>query len=342
MLPPLINEPNLRQWLTEKIGGENAPLEVIRVGDGRSNETFLIKRGKEEYILRRPPRGPLPPTAHDVLREWRVLSALYGSALAVPRPVIACQDPEVTGAPFYLMQKVEGYVIRDQIPPIFDNDIARQTISCRLIEMLVTLHSLDFVALGLGDLGRPEGYLARQLKRWSGLLEHNQTRSLPDLEYVTAWLERHLPASPSVTIVHGDYRLDNVIVAPDKPEIVAVLDWEMATLGDPLADLGYTFSFWVDLGEPLIPYATDMGKITSQPGFLSKQTAANLYEQLSGRAVANLRFYEVLAIWKLAILREGNYKRYLAGTTDNDYYKIYAEAVPHSAKRARQLTESWS
>jgi aminoglycoside phosphotransferase (APT) family kinase protein len=340
MLPPLVDPNNLQQWLREKLGGESVPLEIVRVGDGRSNETFLIRQGKAEYILRRPPHGPLPPTAHDVLREWRMLSALYGSALAVPQPVIACQDTAVIGAPFYLMTKVEGYVIRDQLPAIFDNDQSRENIAYQLIKTLVTLHSLDFQALGLGDLGRPDGYIARQLKRWTGLWEVNQTRSLPDLEWVSAWLERNLPASPSTTIVHGDYKLDNVVVAPENPpRITAVLDWEMATLGDPLADLGYLFSFWVNAGEPLIPYATDMGKITFQPGFMPKEAAAKLYEELSGRTVANLRFYEVLAIWKLAILREGNYKRYLAGTTANAFYATYEEAVPYGAKRARLLCQ---
>lgn len=210
-------------------------------------------------------------------------------------------------------------------------------IADELIRALVALHAVDYNAIGLGNLGKPEGYIARQIKRWIGQLDGARTRDIPDLDDVSEWLQRHMPASPPATIVHGDFRLDNAMYAPQPPaKILAVLDWEMSTLGDPLADLGYLLSFWRERGEPqATPLPDDMGDVTSLPGFPPRADVAARYEELSGRKVTHLTFYIVLAIWKLAILLEGSYKRHQLGPADDPFFALLGEGVPALAKRAR-------
>jgi aminoglycoside phosphotransferase (APT) family kinase protein len=258
----------------------------------------------------------------------------------VPEPLAVCEDTEIIGAPFYLMSKMDGYVIRDKLPEDFDNNEARREISQELIRTLANLHSVDYEAVGLGNLGKPAGYIERQIKRWITQLEGAYTRPLPDLEWVSKWLYEHQPESPTATIVHGDYRLDNVIVGKGHPaRVVAVLDWEMATLGDPLADLGYLISFWQNPDDPPFPFNLEMGQITVQPGFMSRHEAVEFYAELSGRRVKDLKFYVALAIWKLAILLEGSYKRHQLGTTDDPFFETLHERVPLLAKRARDVCE---
>jgi aminoglycoside phosphotransferase (APT) family kinase protein len=340
-LPPLVDNEALGQWLSQQLPGNTSPLISQRVGEGHSNLTFLIKRGEEEFILRRPPRPPYLPTAHDVIREWRLISALSKSNLAVPVPILSCEDLEVIGAPFYLMSRMDGYVIRSEMPPEFDSEAGRREVTDELIKTLVTLHAVDYQAIGLGNLGKPEGYLGRQIKRWTGQLEGAFTRPLPDLLWVGDWLRDHLPESPTATIVHGDYRLDNVVVGKGSPaKVAAVLDWEMATLGDPLADVGYLMSFWVDPDDEPIDFNLEMGKITVQPGSLRRQEAIERYAELSGRKVSNLSFYIALAIWKLAILLEGSYKRHQEGTTDDPFFATLKEGVPALAARAKSVCEA--
>ncbi|MBI3734799.1 MAG: phosphotransferase family protein [Chloroflexi bacterium] len=387
-LPPLVDEHALQTYLAAQWPGSDAPVRVEKIQAGHSNETFLVARGDEQWVLRRPPRPPYLPTAHDVLREYRVISALAQTAFPVPRPVLVCEDTSVIGAPFYLMERVDGIVFRNTLQGGFAAERDGAAIAGELVRALAALHAVDYQAVGLGSLGRPEGYLARQLKRWTGQLEGAQTRPTPDLDAVTGWLNAHLPESPPATIVHGDFRLDNVIYAPRPParqiltaeraenaeknselharnftprkrakakeeisapsassavssqaRIVAVLDWEMSTLGDPLADLGYLLSFWREAGEAAAtPLPDDMGDVTSQPGFPTRAEVAARYEELSGRKVDHLTFYIVLAIWKLAILLEGSYKRHLAGTTDDPFFALLAEGVPALARRARAMT----
>ena len=339
-LSPLVDEAKLEAYLASHLAGEAGPLRAEKIHAGHSNETFRLSRGAGRWVLRRPPRGPLLPTAHDVLREWRVMTTLAGAGYPVPRPVLACDDSAVIGAPFYLMQQVEGHVFRNSLPPEFADPADRALIADQLIRALVALHAIDYTAAGLGGLGRPDGYIARQIKRWMSQLESARTRPLLDLDAVSAWLQKSMPESPPAAIVHGDFRLDNVIFASEPPpHLIAVLDWEMSTLGDPLADLGYLLSFWREPGEPVsTPLPDDMGDITSLPGFPSRAALAERYAELSGRPVTHLNFYIVLAIWKLAILLEGSYNRHLAGTTDDPFFALLGEGVPALARRARVLS----
>jgi len=339
-LPPLIDEENLRHYLAQSLPGEDAPLEVERISGGHSNETFYIQRGSQQWVLRRPPRGPLLPTAHDVLREYRVLKALNTTTVPTPRVLLACDDTSIIGAPFYLMERVAGIVVRQELPPYATDTAGRRAISKALLDALVALHSVDWRAVGLGDFGKPEGYLERQLRRWSGQLEKSRQRPLPDLDAVTVWLSEHLPTSGPATIVHGDYRLDNVMLAHDEPRVVAIFDWEMATIGDPLADVGYLLSFWREPGDPELEFASDAWRIMEQPGFLSRTEVTQYYAERTGRTVREMAFYEALAIWKLAILLEGSYSRHRSGTTDDPFFAQLGEGVPALARRALSVCNS--
>ena len=237
------------------------------------------------------------------------------------------------GVPFYLMEVIDGVVIRSAPPEQFTSD-HRAALGTEMIDALAELHLVDPAAVGLGDLGRPEGYTARQVARWSKQWGVMATRELPDIEAVRLWLTEHVPATSSSAIVHGDYKLDNVVFAADTPpRLLAIFDWEMATLGDPLADLGYLMMFWPEQGEDNIG---GLPQPTQLPGFLPRADLIARYEQRTGFAMTDLNFYRTLALWKLAILTEGLYKRYLAGKADSDWFAILETAVPQMAARARE------
>ena len=342
-LPPLVDAEALSRYLAQALPGPDAatPLQVERIRGGHSNETFFITRGRDQWALRRPPRGPLLPTAHDVGREYRVLRGLEHTNVPIPRPILLCDDTSVIGAPFYLMERVHGVVIRAALPSAFAAEATRADIGYAVIDRLADLHAVDWHAVGLGDLGKPQGYLERQLRRWTGQLDASRNRPLPDLDAVTAWLQSHLPESPAATVVHGDYRLDNLMFAPEPPaRVVAILDWEMATLGDPLADVGYLLSFWREAGDPDMGALGDAAwNVTAQPGFPTRAQLVERYAARTGRRMDHVAFYVALAIWKLAILLEGSYKRHLAGTTDDPFFATLGEGIPALARRALAVCE---
>lgn len=332
--PLLVMEP-LAAFLDDAALGRGA-IEATELGDGHSNVTFLLRRGSERLVLRRPPRGPLPPSAHDVLREARLLRALEPLGLPVPPVLAVCEDDGVIGAPFYVMPFIEGHVLSDSLPPEFGFD-APERIGDELVDTLVRLHAIDFEAAGLGDFGRSDGYLERQLKRFNGLLEVNATRPLPDLERVGEWLTENLPESPATTLVHGDYRLGNVMFATTEPRLVAVLDWEMATIGDPLADIGYMTAMWSQTDDRPNPVG-DLSIVTRLPGFPPADDLARRYTKVTGHPLDALSWYQALALWKAAIFLEGSFKRYLAGTTVDPYFARLGEGVERLALLARKRT----
>jgi aminoglycoside phosphotransferase (APT) family kinase protein len=306
---------------------------VTKIGEGRSNLTFRVERGDRAWVLRRPPRGDLPETAHDMMREYRVLSGLADTPVRAPRPLVGCPDPNVIGVPFYLMEVVDGTVIRGAPPEQF-SEADRAEIGHEMVDALAELHLVQPAEVGLGELGKPEGYTARQVSRWSKQWTVMSTRPLPDIEAVRSWLEDNVPANAPAAIVHGDYKLDNVVFAPQAPaRLLAIFDWEMATLGDPLADLGYLMMFWPEAHEDQIG---GLPQPTQLPGFLPRADLIARYEQRTGFAMTDLNFYRTLALWKLAILTEGLYKRYLAGKADSDWFAILETAVPQMAQRARE------
>src|SRR3954451_3637709 len=243
-LQPLIVREPLERFLDEHGLGSGA-LEAERIGEGHSNVTYLLMRGEERFVLRRPPRGPLPPSAHDVLREARLVGAIESADVRTPVVLAACDDEDVIGAPFYVMRYEEGDVITSTVPGPLDSEEERRRICEELVDALAEMHAVDWRACGLENFGKPTGYLERQLRRFNGLWEHNKTRELPLVQEVGEWLAANKPESPDATIVHGDYRLGNTMFAHDAPaRLIAIFDWEMATIGDPLADLGYLTATW--------------------------------------------------------------------------------------------------
>jgi aminoglycoside phosphotransferase (APT) family kinase protein len=321
----------------DTLGIGTGPARIEAIGEGHSNLTFLVARDGARVVLRRPPRGPLPPSAHDVAREARLLSALRPHGTPVPEVLGICEDTEVIGAPFYVMTWVDGFVLTTAMPAPLQGDAVR--IAEALVDGLVDLHAVDASVPELASFGRDEGYLARQLKRFGGLFETNATRPLPDLEAVADWLAANVPDSPPATVVHGDYRIGNVMIAPSPTRLVAILDWEMATIGDPLADLGYMTAMWSEAGDPPNP-VSDLSSVTREAGFPPRDFLTARYAERTGRPVDALPWYQILATWKAAIFLEGSYGRFSAGTTADPYFGDLEHGVPALARLARERTQA--
>jgi len=332
--PLLVLEP-LIEFLDANQLHAPAQLTATPIGEGHSNVTFVLSTG---VVVRRPPRGPLPPSAHDVLREARLLRALEPTPVRVPKVLAVCDDISVIGAPFYVMEEVRGDVITSSLPKALDNPDQRGRVADELVDALVELHSVDWTTIGLQGFGKPSGYLERQLRRFNGLWEHNRTRELPEVDTVGAWLAANMPTSPPATIVHGDYRLGNTMFRPDAPaRLLAILDWEMATIGDPLADVGYMMIHWTQPGDAVGRF--NLHSVTTLPGFPLRRDLIARYEQRSGRSMQALNWYVTLALWKAVVFMEGNYKRAVAGSTDDPYLKTFGEGVLELARRAVKVSE---
>jgi aminoglycoside phosphotransferase (APT) family kinase protein len=324
--PPGLDLGRLAPYLAQATGGALAgPLTATVISGGRSNLTYLVDGPGGHVVVRRPPLGHVLPSAHDMAREYRVISALSAIDFPVPKPVLLCEDAEVIGAPFYVMEYVDGVVLRGRASSAVGAD---QAIACgeSLVDLLVRLHAVDHEAVGLGDFGRPEGYLERQVRRWHQQWERSKTRELPLLEEVTARLAREIPNSPRAGIVHGDYRLDNVMFSRDLSTILAVMDWEMATIGDPLADVGL-----------MIVY-TDLAQLKLTPpvpgGFPAGAELAARYAAATGIDVARLNWYVAFGTYKLAVISEGIHARYLQGKTVGAGFETFGPAVPTLIERA--------
>ena len=343
----LEDEVALRQYLAQRLPNlsQDKPLKVERVGEGHSNLTFLVEfaskiAGKptETLILRRPPPGPLLPSTHDMQREYAFLTALTNSSVPVPRPFWFCQDTSILGVHFYLMEYLAGVVIQSTLPPAMDNPAGRTALAQATIEVLAAIHKLDYLAVGLGNLGKPAGYLERQIRRRTEQLNQTipHTRPLPIMQKVAEWLRDHQPASTRATIVHGDFRVGNLLFATDLPaRVLGVLDWETATIGDPLVDLGYLLAFWPEAGEPPLPLG--LNQFEAVEGFPTRSDLTESYEQLTHQKTERLNFYQAFSLWKLAISLEGSYARHLAGQSDDPFFASLKEVVPALAERAWAL-----
>jgi aminoglycoside phosphotransferase (APT) family kinase protein len=337
-LEPLLVRRPLESFLDGR-GIGSGTVEAEPIGEGHSNVTYLCRRAGAEFVLRRPPRPPLPPSAHDVLREARLLRALEGTPVRVPRVLATCEDPSVIGAPFYVMDRVDGDVMTMSVTPALDSEPERRRIGQELVDALVELHAVDWTACGLAGYGKPDGYLDRQLRRFGGLWEHNKTREVPALDRVTAWLAANRPSSGAATIVHGDYRLGNTMFATEAPaRLVAIFDWELATIGDPLADLGYLTANWGQPGDPPSPLSA-LSAVTQARGFPTRDELIARYEERSRRSMSDVRWYQTLALWKAAVFLEGSYKRRLAGTTDDPFFDLLDAGVPAIAERAWEVSQ---
>ena len=331
-VPEGIEAGPLGDWLEANVEGAAGPFSYDKVSGGRSNLTYSVTASNgRKWALRRPPMGKLVGNAHDMGREHKVVSALAGTDVPVAPIAGYCTDQSVTGAPFYLMEWVEGPILRTTAEASQFDEAEREAIGRRVVETLVKIQSVDPDEVGLGDLGRKENYVARQIKRWTSQWDQGTTRDIPLVEEVGKRLESRIPDQAPATIVHGDYRLDNMILTP-AGEVAAVVDWELCTLGDPLADVGMLIVYWAKAEDNLIPLIDPPTKL---PGFQSRDQVRDLYAELSGRDVSEIDFYIALANWKMAIILEGVYARFTAGQ-----YGKPDEAVEEFGKVVGRLAET--
>jgi aminoglycoside phosphotransferase (APT) family kinase protein len=320
-------------------------LTATMFAGGRSNLTYAITDGRNRWVLRRPPLGHVLPTAHDMRREHTVLSALAGSDVPVPTPLALCTDEDVIGAPFYLMDHVEGRVLRTPEDAVDVAPEQARALCERLAEALAAIHLLDVDRAGLGDFGRPHGYMARQLKRWGRQWEasHETDGGRVDALYdrLVKRLGERLPADGLTGLVHGDFRLDNALVRLDpEPAIAAVVDWEMSTLGDPLSDLGLTLVYWADPGDAdLTPVAVG-STVTGAPGFLGRREFADRYAALTGHDLSDLDFYVAFGCFKLAVILEGIHARFVQKATVGEGFEQIGASVPVFLERAHRVLDA--
>lgn len=334
---PGIRLPEVTSWLQQHVAGAQGPFTFDVIAGGHSNLTYSVTgTDGTRFVLRRPPLGHVLASAHDMGREHRIISGLQTSAVPVAPALGFCDDPAVNDAPFYVMGFVDGHVLRDRDSAMATlSPAARRTASESLVDTMVAIHSVDLQAAGLADLGRHEGYIARQLKRWYGQWNQQKTRELPDVDQVHAALSANIPEQGPATIVHGDYRLDNCMVGDDG-RVLAVLDWEICTLGDPLADVGLLQVYWNGPNDPVTAW---VGSATSAEGFYDRPDLAARYAQVSGRDLSNLPFYVAFAYWKLACILEGVYARYLGGAlgardaAELEPFKLQVEGAAAAAAR---------
>jgi len=342
----IVDEDALREYLVDHLGPVDK-YEVELHGEGHSNETLLLTWGDNQLVIRRPPPGEVASSAHNVLREYRVIDALQNTAVRVPRTVLACDDHSVIGSDFYVMEAVEGDVIRTDLPKRFQRDESRAQIGRELVDRLVEIHKVDYDAAGLRELGHPEGFTQRQVERWTKQFDWasevtESERTVPGIEFVTEWLWENVPEDHPQTLLHGDYKLDNMLFGPgETPEIASVLDWELSTLGDPLTDLGWMLSFWWDEKDPNVPRSTgdlypDIMRDSTYP---TRQELVNQYEERTGWKFLNHQFYRVLGVYKLAALGEMFFRRHLEGNADDPLYPEMREGVPAITKRAVRIIE---
>ncbi|WP_320669205.1 phosphotransferase family protein [Patulibacter defluvii] len=333
--PLLVREPLAA--LLDAAGIGSGPIEADPIGDGHSNITYLVRRGATEVVLRRPPRPPLPPSAHDVIREARLLRALEDQPVRTPRVLLIHEDETTIGGPFYVMERVAGDVISTTLPERFVPEATHGPLIDELVDALVELHAVDWRAAGLDWFGKGDDrYLERQLRRFGGLWELNATRELPEVVETAAWLAEHRPDQRESTLVHGDYRLGNVMFGPGGTRLNAIFDWELSTIGDPLADVGYLTATYNEGGGASGPMAA-LTPITAEPGFPKRADILARYADASGRDLGAIGWYQALAIWKSAVFLEGSYKRHRAGSTDDPFFAALEEGVPLLARHALEL-----
>jgi aminoglycoside phosphotransferase (APT) family kinase protein len=333
----------LEPWLKEHLPEATGPLIAEQFPAGHSNLTYLLRFGPTELVLRRPPFGNQVKSAHDMGREFRVLSRLSKVFPAAPRPYVYCDAESVIGAPFYVMERRRGIILRTHAPSQFaiDHDMARR-LSTALIDQLAALHAVDYQAAELGDLGKSEGYIERQISGWTKRYEQARTGEVPVMHRVARWLSEHLPAESRAAVIHNDYKYDNVVLSPDDPtRIVAVLDWEMATLGDPLMDLGTTLGYWIEAGDPEALKQTAFGP-TAVPGSLTRRELVARYEEQTGRAVPGPLFFFCFGLFKIAVIVQQIYARYVRGHTSDARFARLGDLVGVLARQADAAIQSGS
>lgn len=328
----------LGDYLAGNLPGSDQTLAVRQFGGGAANLTYLLDYGAQQYVLRRPPLGPVAASAHDMGREYRVLSVLHQAYPYAPRALLFCDDLSVIGAPFFVMERRQGVVVRRTMPEAYAAmPNAARRMSEALVDALAAFHAVDYDALGLGGLGKPTGFIDRQIEGWYRRWHAAKTADLPDMDAVYAWLKANQPANTRVSLVHNDYKLDNVMLAAGDPgRVVAVFDWDMCTLGDQLADLGALLTYWTEPSDPPYLQATAMMPL-GEPGFLSRAELVARYAAKSGRAVEAIDFYHALGLFRLTVIVAQIYIRYARGQTQDSRFAAMEFMIPALARRAREL-----
>lgn len=331
---------NLESTLRARLSLPPVAMVVEQFPGGHSNLTYCLRFGELELVLRRPPLGPVAPTAHDMPREYRLLAAIHPHFDLAPRPLLLIEDPSIIGAPFYVMERRRGLIIRHEIPAVIAGqpELYRK-ISASLVEALVKLHAVEIEQSGLIGLGKPTGFVRRQVEGWSRRWERSRTTELPEMERLSAWLAARIPPDPrSPTLVHNDYKLDNVMFDPTDPtRIIAILDWEMATVGDPLIDLGLLLCYWPEAGDAEI-MASALPRVTTGPGWMSRAEIVAHYAASSGRETRDIAWYHIFAIFKLAVVIQQIYHRYQSGQTSDPRFANFGRQVEALARLAERLT----
>ena len=326
--------------MRENIEGlPDGDLEVWQFPSGASNLTYLVKIGDWEGVLRRPPLGPLPPKAHDMGRESKLLKKLHEAFPLAPKPYFFCKDESIVGAPFYVMERREGVIVDASFPEgIEPTDELRRGVSQTVVDTFVELHAVDWPKAGLGELGRPEGFLERQVKGWIGRYDQAKTEEIEEVEPLTEWISRGIPESPPATIVHNDYKLNNLLLNPeDLTEVRAVLDWEMTTIGDPLFDLAVSLSYWVEAGDSQ-ELKEVLPTVASTPGFMTRREFIDRYAEQSGRDLSNIHWYVVFGYFKLAVILQQIYARWHSGQTKDERFADFDERVRNVILHAYELS----
>jgi aminoglycoside phosphotransferase (APT) family kinase protein len=335
------DEARLAAYLNGKLPGAEQPLAVRQFAGGAANLTYLLSYGGHEYVLRRPPLGPLARSAHDMRREFKVLSVLHRAYPFAPQAYLHCADPAIAGAEFIVMERRHGLVVRRALPAAYDPipDAPRQ-MSLALVDALAGLHAVDYDALGLGDLGKPAGFVERQIEGWHQRWQAAQTEEAeaPEMDAVYAWLKEHVPASGRFALVHNDFKLDNAMLASDDPgRIVAIFDWDMATLGDPLSDLGAVLAYWTEPTDPADRQFLSMMP-TGHLGFPTRAELVARYAERSGRPVEHIEFYHALGLFRVVVIIAQIYIRYARGQTHDQRFAAFGAAIWPMARAALALT----
>jgi aminoglycoside phosphotransferase (APT) family kinase protein len=323
-----LNVARLEPFLRDNFPDCAGPLRVEQFPSGHSNLTYLVRLGDREWVLRRPPFGSKVKSAHDMGREFRVLSKLHAAYPMAPRVVLFCEDSSVLNAPFYLMEPIHGIILRRDLPPglPFPPEMARR-VSESFLRNLARLHSLDYATIGLSDLGRPQGYLERQVHGWIQRYAGSRTHDLPEVDRISVWLTERIPATHAAALIHNDYKYDNVVLDPaDLGNIVGVLDWEMCTIGDPLSDLGTTLAYWIDDQDPEELQRICWGP-TNLPGSLTRAQLVELYAQVTARDISHMDFYLAFARFKVAVIVQQIYYRYHHGLTHDPRFAAMPELI---------------
>jgi aminoglycoside phosphotransferase (APT) family kinase protein len=326
---------NLVRFLA-RAGLPSEGLTVEQFPAGHSNLTYLLRSGDWQAVLRRPPLGPVAPRAHDMQREYRLLERLHTAFPLAPRPYLFCADESVIGSPFYLMERRDGVLLDRELPEDWKPDPAvHRAISESLVRTLVDLHAVDWQAVGLDEIGRPDGYLERQVRGWLDRYQRARTREVPEVEPLAAWFADRLPTSPPATMIHNDFKLNNVLLMPeDAGRLTAVLDWEMATVGDPLSDLATTLVYWSEPGDAEL--LGGLRSVTASPGFLRRREVVDLYARLSSRDLQAFDFYQAFAAFKVAVICQQIYFRWHRGQTHDPRFQDHERVAINLIRRAAE------